>query len=58
MTCRSGISRRLLLAVVLGLGVSSSSGCSRTFWRNQADRDSYQAIYGKAQRSPLGRAAH
>jgi len=47
MTCRSGISRRLLLAVVLGLGVSSSSGCSRTFWRNQADRDSYQAIMEK-----------
>jgi len=37
--------RRRLVLLLAGLtGVSSLSGCSRQFWRTQADRDSYAAI--------------
>ncbi len=32
---------------VLGASVLSSTGCTRTFWRKQADRDSYSAITEK-----------
>lgn len=38
-------SRRWLAMLLLGAaGMSSLSGCSRQFWRRQADRDSYNAI--------------
>jgi hypothetical protein len=37
--------RRRLVLMLAGLtGISSFSGCSRQFWRTQADRDSYAAI--------------
>lgn len=37
--------RRRLVLMFAGLtGISSLSGCSRQFWRTQADRDSYAAI--------------
>ena len=37
--------RRRLVLMLAGLtGISSISGCSRQFWRTQADRDSYAAI--------------
>lgn len=37
--------RRRLVLMFAGLtGISSLSGCSRQFWRTQADRDSYTAI--------------
>ncbi len=41
---RRTASRRLVLMLAGLAGVSSISGCSRQFWRTQADRDSYAAI--------------
>ncbi len=37
--------RRYMTWLILGaMGISSLSGCSRQFWRKQADKDSYNAI--------------
>ncbi len=37
--------RRYMTWLILGaMGISSLSGCSRQFWRKQADKDSYSAI--------------
>ena len=42
---RNPRSQRLLAWLSCGLSLlGSTSGCSRTFWRDQADRDSYHAI--------------
>jgi len=40
--------RRCLAWILLGsMGLSSLSGCSRQFWRKQADKDSYNAVAEK-----------
>ncbi len=44
LTDRSGLTRKRLLKVVLGALLVTLPGCSRSFWRQQADRDVYEAI--------------
>lgn len=40
--------RRCFTWLILGsMGLSSLSGCSRSFWRKQADKDSYNAVAEK-----------
>ncbi|RLS28508.1 MAG: hypothetical protein DWH78_15600, partial [Planctomycetota bacterium] len=40
--------RRCMAWLMLGsMGLSSLSGCSRQFWRKQADKDSYNAVAEK-----------
>ncbi len=40
----SGLTRQRLWKVVLGALLVTLPGCSRSFWRQQADRDVYEAI--------------
>ena len=44
LTCGCGLARKRLLKVVLGALLVTLPGCSRSFWRQQADRDVYEAI--------------
>ncbi len=41
---RGSLTRQRLLKVVLGALLVTLPGCSRSFWRQQADRDVYEAI--------------
>lgn len=41
---RGRLTRQRLLQVVLGSLLAALPGCSRSFWRQQADRDVYEAI--------------
>lgn len=41
---RNKVRRRLALLLAGVAGFSSLNGCSRSFWRQQADKDSYRAI--------------
>ncbi len=41
---RNKVRRRLALLLAGAAGLSSLNGCSRSFWRQQADKDSYRAI--------------
>ncbi|MFN9720257.1 MAG: TolC family protein [Planctomycetota bacterium] len=41
---RNKVRRRIALLLAAAAGLNSLSGCSRAFWRQQADKDSYRAI--------------